>query len=57
MDYSGYSEFPFPSKLSGNEEQAKCYFMALPDSEQLSLLNGCQSYDEFRLRVFERMDA
>ena len=57
MDYSGYYELPFTSKLSGNEEQAKCYFMALPDSEQLSLLNGCQSYDEFRLRVFERMDA
>lgn len=57
MDYTGYSEFPFPSKLSGNEEQAKNYFMALPDNEQLTLLNGCQSYDEFRLRVFERMDA
>ncbi len=57
MNYSGYFEFPFPSRLSGEEERAKHYFMVLPDSDQLSLLNGCKSYDEFRLRIFQRMDS
>ncbi len=56
MDYSGYTEFPFPSKLSTEEEQAKRYFMALDDGEQLALLNGCLSYGEFRSRIFQRME-
>ena len=57
MDYSGFSDFPFPSKISGEEERAKHFFMALPDDEQLVLLNGCQSYEDFRFRVYKRMDS
>lgn len=56
MDFAAFHEFPFPSRLSEEEEQAKRYFMALPDEEQLSLLNGCQSYEEFRFRILKLMD-
>ena len=57
MDYSGYTEFPFPSKLNGEEAGLKNFFMALPDSEQLRLLNGSRSYGEFRERVAARKKA
>lgn len=57
MDYSGYHEFPFPSKLSENEEKLKTYFMSLPDAEQLRLLNGSHSYEDFRGRVQKSMPA
>lgn len=39
MDYTGYTEFPFPSVLSAEDEQAKKFFLDLPDEEQLKLLN------------------
>jgi hypothetical protein len=55
MDYSLYHEFPFPPKLTEPEEKAKEFFLSLPDNEQLSMLNGCCSYKEFRDRVFARM--
>lgn len=57
MDYTGYHEFPFPSKLSEAEQKLKSYFMSLSDSEQLRLLNGSQSYQEFRGRVQNSMPS
>ena len=57
MDYSKYSEFPFPSVLSEKEENAKKYFLALPDGEQLRLLNGSGSYREFLNRVTRRIES
>lgn len=57
MDYSGYQEFPFPSELTEPEEKARDFFLSLPDSEQLAMLNGCCSYEEFRNRVLTRMSA
>ena len=57
MDYSGYQEFPFPSELTEPEEKAKRFFLSLPDSEQLAMLNGCCSYEEFRNRVLTQMSA
>lgn len=57
MDFSAYREFPFPSKLTEAEEQVKRFFLTLTDGEQLGLLNGCQSYEEFRSRVAERMNT
>jgi hypothetical protein len=55
MDYSGYQEFPFPSELTEQEKRAEKFFLALSDDEQLAMLNGCRSYEEFRNRVFARM--
>jgi len=57
MDYSGYHEFPFPSKLSEGEKKLKAYFMSLPDAEQLRLLNGSRSYEEFQGRIQKSMPA
>lgn len=57
MDYSKFSEFPFPSALSEPEEEAKQYFLALTDGEQLGLLNGSGSYGEFLGKVTRRMDS
>lgn len=57
MDYSGYTEFPFPSNLSAGEKTLKKYFLSLADGEQLKLLNGSRSYEEFRGRVERRMSA
>lgn len=51
MDYTGFHEFPFPSNLSGEDIELKNYFMALPDEDQLNLLNGSKSYQEFHDRV------
>jgi hypothetical protein len=55
MDYSRYYEFPFPSKLSKEEEKLKAYFLSLPDDDQLRLLNGSKSYEEFLNRVKQNM--
>ena len=55
MDYSKFSEFPFPSALSEEEAEAKKFFLTLSDGEQLGLLNGSGSYGEFLGRVRERM--
>lgn len=57
MDYSKFSEFPFPSVLSEQEKEAKKYFFALSDHEQLGLLNGSGSYGEFLTRVTKRMET
>ena len=57
MDYSAYDEFPFPSECSGEEALLKDFFLALPDGEQLRLLNGSRSYGEFRERVAKRKSA
>ncbi len=57
LDYSGFNEFPFPSKLDGESLKVKNYFMLLPDSAQLKLLNGCKSYGEFYSRVKKEMPA
>lgn len=56
LDYSKFSEFPFPSVLSEQEKEAKKYFFSLPDGEQLALLNGSGSYGEFLTRVKKRME-
>lgn len=53
MDYTGYYEFPFPAALSAEDNKTKNFFMALPDEEQLRLLNGCSTYAEFHDRVEE----
>lgn len=52
MDYSKFSEFPFPSVLSEEEERLKSAFLNLSDEAQLELLNGCHSYSQFRERLF-----
>lgn len=57
MDYSGYYEFPFPKALSGNDANVKNFFFSLPDKDQLMLLNGCTSYENFHDRVVQRMEA
>jgi hypothetical protein len=57
VDYSKYHEFPFPSELSKSEEKLKAYFMSLTDQDQLRLLNGSRSYEEFRGRVQNEMPA
>jgi hypothetical protein len=56
MDYSRYTEFPFPSVLSPEEEKVKSFFLSLDDGEQLRLLSGCVSYRDFYGRVVCRMD-
>lgn len=56
MDYSGFTEFPFPSNLSSEGLEAKKYFLALSDDEQLNLLNGSKSYEEFHDRVVNCMN-
>ena len=55
MDYSGYYEFPFPSALTEEDTRAKEFFLSLPDDEQLKLLNGTTSYEEFHDRVVTYM--
>jgi hypothetical protein len=55
LDYTGFNEFPFPSSLSGDDTKAKDFFFALPDNEQLNLLNGSHSYEEFHNRVVQRI--
>lgn len=55
MDYSGFSEFPFPSRLSSDGEKIRDFFMDLPDSEQLDLLNHSHSYETFYHNVMNRM--
>lgn len=57
MDYTGYTEFPFPSLLSEEDEKAKQFFFTLSDEEQLKLLNGSGSYETFCSRVVSRMRA
>ena len=57
MDYSAYHEFPFPSDLDAEDARLKDFFLALPDGEQLRLLNGSRSYGEFRERVAKRRSA
>lgn len=55
MDYSGFTEFPFPSRLSSDGEKVRNFFMDLPDSEQLELLNRSRSYETFYRNVTNRM--
>ena len=55
MDYSGFTEFPFPSRLSSDGEKVRDYFLDLPDSEQLELLNRSRSYETFYHNVRIRM--
>lgn len=55
MDYSGFTEFPFPSRLSSDGEKVRDFFMDLPDSEQLELLNRSHSYEIFYRNVTNRM--
>lgn len=51
MDYSGFTDFPFPAGAAELEQQ---YFLSLSDEEQLRMLNGCESYEEFLDRVQTR---
>lgn len=51
MDFSAYSEFPFPSSLPKEDQPLKQYFYSLADEEQLRLLGACSCYKEFRGRV------
>ena len=55
MDYTGYYEFPFPS--SENDPVVKNFFFSLSDDEQLQLLNGSSSYQNFRDRILQHMAA
>lgn len=55
MDYTGFYEFPFPSTLSEEDSKAKAFFLSLPDEEQLYLLNGSHSYEEFHSRVMQHI--
>ncbi|HEX2985355.1 MAG TPA: hypothetical protein VHO71_00910 [Caproiciproducens sp.] len=55
MDYSGFHDFPFPSNLSEEDRRLKNYFFTLSDDDQLKLLNGSRSYEEFHNRVEHRM--
>lgn len=55
MDYTGFYEFPFPSELSDEDTQLKKFFLALTDDEQLKLLNGSHSYEEFHDRIGQRV--
>lgn len=55
MDYSRFYEFPFPSDLSEGDRRLKNFFMSLSDEDQLSLLNGCTSYEDFHRKVSEEM--
>ncbi len=57
MDYSGFSNFPFPLSLTNEEETAKEYFLALSDETQLALLDGCHSYKEFQERLNQEMEC
>ncbi len=57
MDFSGYKEFPFPSDLTGDAIPAKEHFFSLSDDEQLKLLNGCKSFEEFKNRVLSSMHS
>lgn len=52
MNYVGYTEFPFPSLISPEEQKLKDFFFTLSDEEQLTLLNKSVSYETFRHRVF-----
>lgn len=56
MDYSDFTEFPFPSKLTPEEARVRDYFMNLSDDDQLGLLNGSSSYSSFYDRVQGRMN-
>ncbi len=56
MDYSGYSEFPFPSSLSEEERKIRDFFLNLDDGEQLKLLNKSSSYSSFHEIVVSRMN-
>ena len=53
----GFTEFPFPSKLSSDGEKIRSFFMGLSDNEQLELLNRSHSYDTFYHNVSNRMDV
>ena len=57
MDFSAYTEFPFPSSLPEGDRPLKQYFLSLPDEEQLRLLGACGSYPEFRSRVAAQYQA
>lgn len=48
MNYLGYHEFPFPTKLSKEDEELRDFFLSLSDELQLKLLNSSCSYDIFR---------
>lgn len=47
MDFTGYSNFPFPSSLPEKDRAVKDYFHSLPDDLQLKLLNSSKSYNQF----------
>ncbi len=55
MDYTGYTEFPFPSNLNDDDKKLKDSFLNLPDEEQLKLLNSSRSYNEFHSHVAQYM--
>lgn len=55
MDYTGFYEFPFPSVLNEKDTEAKNCFLSLSDEEQLKLLNGSKSYEEFHTRILQHM--
>lgn len=57
MDYSGFTNFPFPAALSQQDQALKQAFLALPDSEQLNLLDGCMSYEEFHGKIASKLTA
>ncbi|WP_187138315.1 hypothetical protein [Clostridium merdae] len=47
-----YSDFSFPQALS-EDRKLKEFFDALPELDQLRLMQGCSSYGEFYDRVVQ----
>lgn len=55
MDFSGFTNFPFPAALAIEDAPVRDYFYTLEDEVQLELLNQCHSYDEFKESVKAKM--
>lgn len=56
MDFSGYTEFPFPTKLNSEEEKLKEYFFSLSDEEQYSILKNSKSYSSFCTKLYDALE-
>lgn len=55
MDTLKNAKFPFPQALTSEDEKLKAFFDALPEKDQMRLLQECQSYGEFYDRVVQEI--
>lgn len=55
MDFSGFTNFPFPAALAIEDAPVRDYFYTLEDEAQLELLNQSHSYEEFKEAVKRHM--